>query len=82
MKKIFLLFILMMGTFLHPTVVTEIEANTLTAKISSGYDDNVYEEAEKKTGRSFINFYVDSKLELPQSKSLEAYFNYRTGLRP
>jgi len=70
-----------MGTFLYPSVVIKIEAHNLTGKISSGYDDNVYESPETKTGRSFVNFYVDSKFQLPKSKRLGGVFRLQNGLK-
>lgn len=81
MKKIFLLFILVTGIFLHPYVASGIEGRTMAGKISSGYDDNVSEEAVSKTGRTFINVYLDSKFPLHRSKRLGGAFRLQNGFK-
>lgn len=83
MKKFFLLFLFLVGTLLHPNLALGIEdeGRRTTGKISSGYDDTVFEQSESKTGRSFINLYLDTQFPLPGFKRLEGTFRLQNGLK-
>ncbi len=71
----------MTGVFLRPSFARVIEDFRITGKVSSGYDDNIFEQAESKTGRSFLNLYLDSQFRLPRFKRLEGTFRLQNGFK-
>jgi len=71
----------MTGTFLRPYAASGIEGRTMTGKISSGYDDNVFEDPNAKTGRPFVNLYLDSKFPLPPSKRMDGTVRLQNGFK-
>jgi len=58
-----------------------IEDRNIKGKISCGYDDNIFEQAESKTGRYFLRLYLDSKLPLLRSKRLGGILRLQDGFK-
>jgi len=72
---------LIIVAFLYPCLVLGIENRNIVGKISFGYDDNIFEQAESKTGRSFLRLYLDSSLPLLQKKRLGSVLRLQDGFK-
>lgn len=91
MKNVSVSLIVIIVAFLHPyaegfvhdntALASGIESRNITGKISFGYDDNIFEQAESKTGRSFLRLYLDSKLPLLRSKRLGGVLRLQDGFK-
>jgi len=79
-KRVLVSFIIVVAS-LHPHLALGIESHNVKGKISFGYDDNIFEQAEAKTGRSFLRLYLDSKLPLLRSKRLGGVLRLQDGLK-
>ena len=80
MKKIILLLTLL-WVCLNPHLALGNKNYNITGKISSGYDDNIFEETESKTGRSFLKVYLDSKFSFPQTKHFGSAIRLQNGFK-
>lgn len=86
MKKSYLLFLFLVGTFLtqislHPGLVLGIEGSRITGKVSLGYYDIVYEQSGSNACLPFVNLYLDVQYPLPRFKCLEGTFRLQNGFK-
>jgi len=79
-KNILVSFIIIVAS-LHPLLASGIEGGNITGKISFGYDDNIFEQAESKTGRPFSRLYLDSRLLLLRSNRLIGNLRLQDGFK-
>lgn len=81
MKKFLFSFIIITSALLHTFLAFGIEEGDVKGKISFGYDNNIFEQAESKTGRGFTRLYLDSKLPLLCSKRLGGVLRLQNGFK-